>query len=69
MSPQTVRDTLEKTGEVVLTKHELWSYFDDQARTLLGLSGEEAIQAIREGKQGHDLRWSELVLLSTLVEP
>jgi hypothetical protein len=61
-------EQLERTGNVVLDRDQLWQFFDAEARGLVGLSGAEALADIRSGKTGAGLGWTELILLASLLD-
>jgi hypothetical protein len=67
MNNQVASEKLEQTGFLSLTQEQLWEFFDGEAQKLVGLSGNEALVRIRSGEAGEDLGWTELILLSTLL--
>lgn len=56
-----------KNGVLFLSRKELEEYFELQAKRLVGLSGEEALDRIRRGQAGKSLGWASLSLLAPLL--
>ena len=68
--PATARNhrrRLRNNGVRFLSRQELDEYFDRQARKLVGLSGEEALDRIRKDDVGKSLAWTSLSLLAPLL--
>lgn len=59
---------LERIGVLSLSHQDFQDFFDAQARKLVSLSGPSALKRIRNGRIGAGLGWTELVLLSALMD-
>lgn len=59
---------LKSEDVVCASASEFEKFFDSQARRSVGLPGDTALKRIRSGKTKPSLAWTELVLLSALLE-
>jgi hypothetical protein len=66
-TPTQIEKRLETEGVVFANAEELKTFFDSQARKLVGMPGDEAIDHIRAGKIGNDIAWSELAQIYLLL--
>lgn len=67
MSPASMEHQLETTGHLSLEVAEFLELFDFRARQMVQMSGQEALQRIRQGLAGPTPEWTELALLATLI--
>jgi uncharacterized protein (DUF2461 family) len=70
-APRPANSNGSKSGReetVFSSPAEFWKHFDSQARQTVHVSGKEALKRIRRGKYGSNLAWTELMLLSSLLQ-